>query len=56
MLLEAIKPGLRLEGLIPAEVVTVLAVQHHGADALELTVAELLAEIGRRATELRSRA
>ncbi|RAS61285.1 uncharacterized protein DUF3883 [Lentzea atacamensis] len=37
MQLDEVKPGLRLEGLIPAEVVTVLAVQHHGADALELT-------------------
>ncbi|HEX6360390.1 DEAD/DEAH box helicase, partial [Actinophytocola sp.] len=37
VLLEEVKPGLRLEGLIPAEVITVLAVQWHGADALELT-------------------
>jgi superfamily II DNA or RNA helicase len=34
---EELKPGLRLEGLIPAEVITVIAVQWHGADALELT-------------------
>ncbi|MDD0856760.1 hypothetical protein NHF46_00975 [Arthrobacter alpinus] len=37
MLLEDIKTGLRLQGLIPAEVVTVLAVQWHGDNALELT-------------------
>ncbi|MDR7161767.1 helicase-related protein [Arthrobacter sp. BE255] len=37
MLLEELKTGLRLHGLIPAEVVTVIAVQWHGGDALELT-------------------
>lgn len=37
MLLEELKSGLRLQGLIPAEVVTVIAAQWHGADALELT-------------------
>lgn len=37
MLLEGLKPGLRVEGLIPAEIVTVIAVQWHGASALELT-------------------
>ncbi|MFD7002846.1 DEAD/DEAH box helicase [Streptomyces mirabilis] len=37
MLLEELKPGLRIDGLIPAEVVTVIAAQWHGANALELT-------------------
>ncbi|MHA7300418.1 helicase-related protein [Pseudarthrobacter sp. MDT1-22] len=37
MLLEELKTGLRIQGLIPAEVVTVIAVQWHGEDALELT-------------------
>lgn len=37
MLLEELKPGLRLDGLIPAEVVTVVAVQWHGGNAVELT-------------------
>ena len=37
MLLEELKPGLRIDGLIPAEAVTVIAAQWHGADALELT-------------------
>ncbi len=37
MLLEELKPGLRIGGLIPAEVITVIAAQWHGADALELT-------------------
>jgi superfamily II DNA or RNA helicase len=35
--LEELKPGLRIDGLIPAEVITVIAAQWHGADALELT-------------------
>ncbi|WP_326545191.1 helicase-related protein [Mycolicibacterium sp. ND9-15] len=37
MLLEELKPGLRIDGLIPAAVVTVVAAQWHGTDALELT-------------------
>lgn len=37
MLLEELKPGLRVDGLIPAAVVTVVAAQWHGTDALELT-------------------
>ncbi|RQM35840.1 helicase-related protein [Rhodococcus ruber] len=37
MRLEELEAGLRIQGLIPAEVVTVIAVQWHGADALELT-------------------
>lgn len=37
MLLEELKPGLRIDGLIPSEVVTVLAAQQHGPDAVELT-------------------
>jgi superfamily II DNA or RNA helicase len=37
VLLEELKSGLRIDGLIPAEAVTVIAVQWHGTDALELT-------------------
>lgn len=37
MLLEELKPGLRIDGLMPAEVVTVIAAQWHGANAVELT-------------------
>ncbi|MCV7377656.1 helicase [Mycobacterium alsense] len=37
LLLEELKPGLRIDGLIPAAVVTVVAAQWHGTDALELT-------------------
>lgn len=37
MLLEELKPGLRVDGLIPAQVVTVIFAQWHGTDALELT-------------------
>ncbi|WP_405180615.1 helicase-related protein [Nocardia sp. NBC_01377] len=37
MQLEELKPGLRIDGLIPAEVITVIAAQWHGTHALELT-------------------
>jgi superfamily II DNA or RNA helicase len=37
MLLEELKPGLRISGLIPGEVVTVIFAQSHGADTVELT-------------------
>ena len=37
MLLEELKSGLRVDGLIPAQAVTVIAAQWHGTDALELT-------------------
>jgi superfamily II DNA or RNA helicase len=35
--LEELKPALRIAGLIPGEIITVLATQAHGIDALELT-------------------
>lgn len=37
MLLEELKPGLRIDGLIPAQVITVIAAQWHGSDTVELT-------------------
>lgn len=37
MLLEHLKPGLRVQGVIPAQVVTVIAAQPHGTEAVELT-------------------
>lgn len=37
MLLEELKPGVRIDGLMPTEVVTVIAAQWHGANAVELT-------------------
>ncbi|ASW95178.1 helicase-related protein [Mycobacterium intracellulare] len=37
MLLEELKPGLRIDGLIPAQVITVIFAQWHGTEALELT-------------------
>ncbi len=37
VLLEQVKAGLRLNGLIPGEVITVIAAQWHGSDAVELT-------------------
>lgn len=48
MLLEELEPGLRIEGLIPAEVLTVIAVQWHGADALELTYKAADGSLGQR--------
>ncbi|HEU5025436.1 MAG TPA: helicase-related protein [Spirillospora sp.] len=46
MLLEGLKPGLRIEGLVPAEVLTVIAVQWHGTDALELTFKTTAGSLG----------
>lgn len=46
MQLEELKPGLRINGLVPAEVVKVIAVQWHGADALELTYKSALVGLG----------
>lgn len=46
MLLEELKPGLRVDGLIPAEVVTVLAAQQHGTDAVELTYKSSAGHLG----------
>lgn len=37
MLLEELKPGLRIDGLIPAQAITVIAAQWHGGDIVELT-------------------
>ena len=37
MLLEELAPGLRISGLIPADVITVIAAQAHGTGAVELT-------------------
>lgn len=46
MLLEELKPGLRVDGLIPAEVITVIAAQWHGSDALELTYKTAAGSLG----------
>ncbi|POM23754.1 RNA polymerase-associated protein RapA [Actinomadura rubteroloni] len=46
MLLEELKPGLRIEGLIPAEALTIIAVQRHGTDALELTYKTTTGSLG----------
>ena len=46
MSLEELKPGLRIEGIIPSEVLTVVAVQWHGADALELTYKSTAGALG----------
>lgn len=46
MRLEELEAGLRIQGLNPAEVVTVIAVQWHGADALELTYKAMAGGLG----------
>jgi superfamily II DNA or RNA helicase len=46
VLLEELKPGLRIEGLIPAEVITVIYAQWHGSDALELTYKTTAGSLG----------
>ncbi len=46
VLLEELKPGVRIEGLIPAEVITVIAAQWHGADAVELTYKTAASSLG----------
>lgn len=46
MLLEELATGLRIDGLIPAEVVTVIAAQGHGADAVELTYKRVSGALG----------
>src|SRR5690242_17377625 len=46
MLLEELKPGLRIEGLIPAELITVIYAQWHGSDALELTYKTAAGSLG----------
>ena len=37
MQLEELKPGVRVEGVIPGDVVTIVAAQWHGTSAVELT-------------------
>jgi len=44
--LEELKRGLRIEGIIPYEVLTVIAVQWHGSDALELTYKSTAGALG----------
>ena len=46
MQLEELKPGLRVDGLIPAEVITVIATQWHVTDALELTYKNTAGDLG----------
>lgn len=46
MLLQELKPGLRIEGLIPGEVITVIYAQWHGSDALELTYKTTAGSLG----------
>jgi superfamily II DNA or RNA helicase len=46
--LDDLKPGLRLAGVIPGQSVSVIAVQPHGADAVELTYKTAEGEVGQR--------
>jgi len=46
--LEHLEPGLRLAGVIPGQSVSVVAVQPHGPDAIELTYKTALGELGQR--------
>jgi hypothetical protein len=50
VLLEELKPGLRMDGLIPAEVETVVYVHRHGIDAFDVGngLAQVSLEWGRR--------
>src|SRR4051812_16088009 len=46
--LEDLKPGLRLAGVIPGQNVSVIAVQPHGTDAIELTYKTAEGNLGQR--------
>ncbi len=46
--LEDLQPGLRLAGVIPGQNVSVIAVQAHGADAIELTYKDAAGDLGQR--------
>lgn len=45
-MLEELKPGLRVEGLVPAEIIAVIAAQWHGSRALELTYKTAAGSLG----------
>jgi superfamily II DNA or RNA helicase len=46
--LEDLKPGLRLDGIVPGELVTVIAAQPHGPDVVELTYKTADGRLGQR--------
>ena len=46
--LEDLQPGLHLAGVIPGQTVSVIAVQPHGADAIELTYKTAEGDLGQR--------
>src|SRR3954454_16389317 len=46
--LEDLQPGLRLAGVIPGQTVSVIAVQPHGLDAIELTYKTAEGQLGQR--------
>ena len=47
-ILEDLQPGLHLAGVIPGQSVSVIAVQPHGADAIELTYKTVAGDLGQR--------
>jgi hypothetical protein len=53
--LEDLHPGLRLAGVIPGQNVAVIAVQPHGADAIELTYTTAEGDLGQRVLGSRRR-
>jgi SNF2 family DNA or RNA helicase len=48
VLLEDLKQGVHIEGLIPGEVLTILGAQWHGSSAVELTYRTKSGELGQR--------
>ncbi len=46
MLLEELAPGVRVDGLIPGQSLTILATQSHGADAVEITYKDSAGRLG----------
>lgn len=46
MLLEALKSGQRISGIVPGEIVNLISVQWHGADAAELTYKTSSGDLG----------
>ena len=46
VLLEELKAGRRIDGLIPGETVALIAVQAHGSDAVELTYKSAASGLG----------
>ena len=46
VLLEMLEPGVRIDGLVPGQSLTILATQSHGADAVEITYKDAAGRLG----------